>query len=113
MDVLDIKRLFYKLPLNKAIKIAMSIVRNAADQGQKISWFQTGETWVQTIMALHPDIKAEMYRDNMEECPEGGDDLDCIHLLEAVLEQISATALRVQGLRVKPPQHYMLIMIFI
>ena len=55
-DVLRIKKLFYKLPLIKACTVAMTIVRNAHLQGLKISWFQTGELWAQTIMAPHPSI---------------------------------------------------------
>ena len=103
MDVLDIKKLFYKLPLVKACGIAMTIVRNATDQGQKISWFQTGEIWVSTIMVLHSDIKVELTNKKLDECPIGGDDSDCVHLLEKVLEEISAMSLKVQGLKAGVP----------
>jgi len=103
MHVLDIKKLFYKLPLVRACSIAMTIVRNATEQGQKISWFQTGELWVQAIKVLHSNIKVELTAKNLENCPEGCDDTDCVHVLEKVLEEISSLSTKVQGLKAGVP----------
>ena len=102
-DVLDIKKLFYKLPLIKACTVAMTIVRNAHLQGLKISWFQTGELWIQTIMALHPNIKVELMAEKLKDCPRGVEDTDCVHCLEKLLEEVSSTAQKVQGLQSRQP----------
>ena len=95
-DVLDVK-------LIKACTTAMTIVRNAHLQGLKISWFQTGELWVETIMSVHPNIKVEVMAEKMKYCPAGVDDTDCVHCLEKLLEEISSTALKVQGLQSGQP----------
>ena len=81
----------------------MTIVRHANLQGLKLSWFQTGELWVETITACHPDIKVEMLGDKMKDCPDGVDDTDCVHCLEKLLEGISSIALKVQGLQSGQP----------
>ena len=102
-DVLDVKKLWHNVKLIKACKTAMTIVRNANLQGLKISWFQTGELWVETITACHPDIKVEMVTEKMKDCPAGVDDNDCVHCLEKLLEGISSIALKVQGLQSGQP----------
>ena len=103
-DVLDIKKLWPTVKLIKACKTAMNIVRNASLQGLKLSWFQTGQLWVETIQVCHPDIKIEMIQENMKDCPEGVDDTDCVHCLERLIEGISAIALKVQGLQAGQPE---------
>ena len=81
----------------------MTIVRNAHLQGLQISWFQTGELWVETIMSVHPNIKVELMAEKIKYCPVGVDDSDCVHCLEKLLEEISSTALKVQGLQSGQP----------
>ena len=104
-EVLEIRKLFYKMPLEKALPAAMSIVRNAVLLDAKVSWLQTGARWVEIVGALHRDLKSDLQAHETGKCPDGISEWDCISCLEPLLADIQAHAATVANLLSDAPSN--------
>ena len=102
MKVFRIRPLFYQWPLEKAIPAAQAILDEAQELEARVSFQLTGRIWVESIAALHKDIKADLLEIPLTKCPDDVDEQDCIAWLSPLLAEIQSIAQRNAKLETKP-----------
>ena len=59
-----------KMPIEAAVKKAQQIIRDARELETVVTWDRTAKSWVDSVAALHPDIKADLRERKLHVCPD-------------------------------------------